>query len=198
MRAWRYAVLVLISEAHKRNLLKVNLSGEDLTALLETQWKRRWNINISRPGAKARFLKHDGRYVRRPPVAQHRLRRTGDDQVEYWAKDTRKRTFVRKLYTLREFAAILAEHMPHHGRHAMRYFGLLAPRCKARLWPAVFLLLEQPQYPRPARVTWRSLLYRTFGIDPLLDSFGRAMEWVGRRAPVRRLRSERKKLSLIR
>ena len=175
---------MLISEARKRNLLKLDLSSEELTALLQTQWKRRWNIDISRPGARTRFLKHDGRYVRRPPVAQHRLSRTGDDQVEYWAKDTRNKKFVRKLYTLREFVAVLMEHMPHHGWHAMRYFGLLAPRCKARTWAAVFLLLQQAQRQRPSRVSWRWLLYKTFGVDPLLDCSGKPMYWVGRRAPV--------------
>ncbi|HKV77579.1 MAG TPA: transposase [Candidatus Sulfotelmatobacter sp.] len=77
MRAWRFAVLALISEARKKNLLKVDLSCEELTAMLHNQWKRRWNIFISRPGSKVSFLRHDGRYIRRPPVAQHRLRRTG-------------------------------------------------------------------------------------------------------------------------
>jgi len=67
----------------------------------------------------------------------------------------------------------------------MRYFGLLAPRAKARTWAAVFLLLKQKQRPHPPRLSWRWLRHKTFGTDPLQDSLGRPMQWVGRRAPVK-------------
>jgi hypothetical protein len=43
---------------------------------------------------------------------------------------------------------MLMQHVPHRGRHAMRYFGLLSPRAKAQLWAGVFLLLNQQQRPR--------------------------------------------------
>ena len=87
-------------------------------------------------------------------------------------------------YSNDEFMAILAEQIPDRGRHAMRYFGLLAPRTKARTWAALFLLLKQKVRPLPRRLGWRYLLRKTFGIDPLLDSFGQEMHWVGRVSPV--------------
>ena len=184
MCAWRYAVIDLLSEAHSRNVLRSSLSGEDLLTIFATQYKRPWNIFISRTGSKAYRLKHDGRYIRRPPVAQHRLTRIGDDHVEYLAKDTRLKQFIRKRYTIEDFVDLLSQHVPNHGRHAMRYFGLLAPRSKARTWAAVFVLLKQKQRPHPRRVSWRWLRRKTFGIDPLLDSFGQPMHWVGRRESV--------------
>src|SRR6266702_8781100 len=119
-----------------------------------------------------------------PPIAQHRLQRIGSDHVEYLVKDTRKEQFVSKRYTNVEFLDILIQHVPPRGRHAMRYFGLLAPRSKARTWAAVFALLTQKQRPHPRRLGWRWLRRRTFGIDPLLDGFGQPMHWVGRREPV--------------
>lgn len=184
MCAWRYAVIAFLSEAHNRNVLRSSFSGEDLLTMFATQYNRSWNIFISRTRSKAYRLKHDGRYIRRPPIAQHRLTRMGDHQVEYLAKDTRLRQFVRKRYTTEEFVNILIQHVPHRGRHAMRYFGLLAPRSKARTWAAVFVLLKQKQRPHPRRLAWRWLRRKTFGIDPLLDSFGQPMHWVGRREPV--------------
>lgn len=184
MCAWRYAVIAFLSEAQNRNVLRSALSAEELMTLFATQYERPWNIFISRTGSKAYFLKHDGRYVRRPPVAQHRLTRLGDHEVEYLAKDTRTKKFVRKRYTTEEFVDILMEHVPDHGRHAVRYFGLLAPRAKARIWAAVFVLLRQKQRPHPRRLSWRWLRLKTFGIDPLLDSFGQRMHWVGRRNPI--------------
>jgi hypothetical protein len=184
MRAWRYAVIAFLSEALKRNALRSSFSGEEVQGMLETQFGREWNVFIGRIGSKQYRLKHDGRYIRRPPVAQHRLTRIDTDHIEYLAKDTRKKESVLLRYTKQEFVDILIQHVPDPGRHAMRYFGLLAPRCKGRVWAAVFVLLSQQRRPRPSRLPWRWLRIRTFGTDPLLDSTGQSMRWVGRQAPV--------------
>jgi Putative transposase/Transposase zinc-binding domain len=185
MCAWRYAVLAFLSEAHTRNVLNSSLSSAELLDMFTTQYKRPWNVFISRNGSKGFRLRHDGRYIRRPPIAQHRLTRVGNHEVEYLAKDTRKKQSVSKRYTNEKFVSILMQHVPDRGRHAMRYFGLLSPRSKARLWAAVFVLLNQRKRPHPPRLSWRWLRLKTFGTDPLLDSLGRTMHWASRRAPVR-------------
>jgi hypothetical protein len=184
MCAWRFAVVAFLSEAHKRNVLRSSLSNEDLFNMLTTQYKRPWNVFMSRNGSKAYRLKHDGRYIRRPPIAQHRLTRVGNAQVEYLAKDTKNKQFVPKRYANEEFVNLLAQHVPHRGRHAMRYFGLLSPRAKSQLWAGVFVLLNQQRRPHPPRLRWRWLRLKTFGTDPLQDSVGHLMHWVGRQAPI--------------
>jgi hypothetical protein len=184
MCAWRYAVVAFLAEAHKRNVLRSGLSSEELVNVFTAQYKREWNIFISRNGSKAYRLKHDGRYIRRPPIAERRLTRVGNHEVEYLAKDTKEKRFVQKRYTNEEFINILTQHVPLHGRHAMRYFGLLSPRSKARLWGAIFVLLNQQQRPHPVRSSWRWCRLKTFGTDPLLDSLDQPMHWVGRQAPV--------------
>ena len=183
MCAWRFAVVAFLSEAHTKNVLSSSLSSEELLNMFTTQYKRTWNVFISRNGSKEYRLKHDGRYIRRPPIAQHRLTRVGNREVEYLAKDTKNRQFVPKRYANEEFVNILMQHVPDRGRHAMRYFGLLSPRCKVRLWAAVFVLLNQRKRPHPPRLSWRWLRLKTFGTDPLQDSLGRPMRWVGRQEP---------------
>ena len=185
MCAWRYAVVAFLSEALKRKVLCSSLSSEELSTMLVTQYTRPWNVFISRNGSKTYRLKHDGRYIRRPPIAQHRVTRIGDHEVEYLAKDTRNKQFVSKRYANEEFVSMLMQHVPDRGRHAMRYFGLLSPRSKAQLWAGVFVLLNQRRRPHPPRLGWRWLRLKTFGTDPLQDSLGRPMHWVGRRAPVK-------------
>jgi len=185
MCAWRYALIALLAEARKRNILKSSLSREELLSMFAIQHKRRWNIFFNWTGSKAYRLRHDGRYIRRPPVAEHQLTRIGSDQVEYLAKDTAKEQFVLKRYTNEEFVDILLQHVPDPSRHAMRYFGLLSPRCKAQLWAGIFVLLNQRKRQRASRLNWRWLRLKTFGIDPLLDSHGQPMYWVGHRAPLR-------------
>jgi hypothetical protein len=183
MLAWRYALGGFLSRAYKKGVLSSDLSSEEFQDLLESQHRREWNLFISRPGSKAYWLRHDGRYIRRPPIAQHRLARVGIDRVEYLGKDTRSKCPVLMQYKNEEFVDVLAQHVPDPYRHAMRYFGLLAPRCKARLWGAIFVLLNQQQRPHPPRLPWRWLRIRTFGIDPLLDSQGQLMKWAGRQEP---------------
>jgi Putative transposase/Transposase zinc-binding domain len=185
MRAWRYALIAFLAEACKRGCLRSNRSRKELFDMFATQYKRRWNVFIGRRGSKAFRLKHDGRYVRRPPIAQHRLTRISDREVEYLAKDTKNKQFVPKRYKNEEFVDTLIQHVPARGSHAMRYYGLLSPRSKDRLWAAIFVLLNQQQHPHPPRTSWRWLRLKTFGIDPLQDACGRSMHWVGRRAPVR-------------
>ena len=185
MRAWRYALIALLAEARKRNMLRSRLSGEELLDLFEAQHRRPWNVFISRSGPKAYRLRHDGRYIRRPPIAQHRVTMLGNGEIGYLAKDTRNKQLIPKRYTKEEFVDILMQHVPDRGRHAMRYFGLLSPRSKAQVWAAIFVLLNQRQRAHPRRSSWRWLLLKTFRIDPLKDSLGRQMYRVGRRAPVK-------------
>ena len=184
MLAWRYAVGAFLSEAYRKGALRSSLSSGEFQTTLETQHGRDWNVFVSRMGSKADRLKHDGRYIRRPPVAQHRLARIGIDRVEYLAKDTRNKRRVPVQYTNEEFVDTLAQHVPNPYGHAMRYFGLLSPRCKAQVWAAVFVLLNQQQQPHPPRLPWRWLRIKTFGTDPLLDSDGKHMRWMGRRKPL--------------
>ena len=184
MHAWRYAVIAYLAEALKWQVLDSGVSSEESRTMFESQYKRAWHIDISARMSKVHFLKYVARYIRRPPVAQHRLTRITDQEVEYLAKDTREQRRVNMRYSNDEFVAILKEQVPDRGRHAMRYFGLLAPRTKAHSWAAVFVLLKQMQRPLPRRLSWRFLRRKTFGIDPLVDSFGQIMHWVGRVSPV--------------
>jgi hypothetical protein len=183
MLAWRYAVGALLSQAFKKGALRSNLSSEEFQNTLETQHHREWNVFIGRISSKAYRLKHDGRYIRRPPVAQHRLERIGNQRLQYLAKDTRNKRHVLMEYKNEEFVDLLIQHVPGWGLHSMRYFGLLAPRCKARIWASVFVILNQQQRPHPRRLSWRWLRIKTFGDDPLLDGKGQLMRWVGRQRP---------------
>jgi hypothetical protein len=184
MQAWRYAVIAYFAEALTAKVVRSELSNEDLRTLFELQYTRRWHIHISRGMSKGHFLRYVGRYVRRPPVAQHRLQRVNDHEVEYLAKDTRNDNRLSRVrYSNAKFLVVLEEQVPNRWAHAMRYFGLLAPRTKACTWGTVFTVLGQKKRPHPPRLGWRWLRWKTFGTDPLIDSVGQVMHRVGRLAP---------------
>lgn len=160
-----------------------NLSHRQQRHDLRTQYERWWNIHVDKFVSKEHFLRYAGRYVRRPPIAQHRLVRISNREVGFWAKDKKQKRSVIISLTPEEFVFALAEHVPDRYRHAIRYFDLLAPASRSRAWAGVFTLLGKPLHARPRRLSWAFLRRRGFGLDPLLDRRGLTMKWIGRLQP---------------
>jgi hypothetical protein len=48
-----------------------------------------------------------------------------------------------------QFIGLLAEHVPDHCQHSIRYFGLLVPSSKSKTSTAIFVLLKQKRQPPP-------------------------------------------------
>ena len=183
MRAWRYAVIAFLAEALKKKVLQPTLLGKDLMKIFENEHKREWHVFITHAMSKAHFLQYAGRYIRRPPIARHRLNIVNDKTVEYLAEDTRNARFQPLRFSTEKFLHIIMQRVPDAGRHGMRYFGLLAPRSIGRLLAAVFMLLGQKRRAKPGRLNWASLRLKCFGKDPLVDDRGERRYWVGRQSP---------------
>jgi hypothetical protein len=184
MKMWRNAVLSYLREALKAGVLKSDWDSAYLSKVLTAEYERpRWIIHIHTSMSKRHFLQYAARYARRPPIAQRRILVGTDGEVEFWTKDKRRGRNVTTRYSLQKFVAIMAEHVPDRYRHAIRHFGLLAPRTKNRTLAAVFVLVGQDKRPRPRRMSWRTSLQKYFGVDPLIDSHGQSMQWVRRQGP---------------
>ena len=177
MRMWRYAVITLLREAASRGVLGTDMPRDELQQLLTTQYERWWNVDIGRGQSKKQVLGYAGRYVRRPPIAQHRFRKIDGQEIRFMTKDTRTGQTVETTYTPAAFLATLADHVPDRYRHNIRYFGLLAPRVKSDTHDAVFSLLGQQRLGKPPPLRWAASLQKSFGIDPLLDRDGQQMHW---------------------
>ena len=184
MHMWRFAVTTYLREALKAKVLKSDLGARELKSTLTTQYERWWNIKLTGLMSKEHFLGYAGRYIRHPPIAQHRFVKVSDREVQFLRKDLKLKRQVLTRYSIEEFVAILADHVPDRYKHGMRYFGLLAPRRKGRTSAALFVLLGQKKHPRPQRLSWANSLRKYFGVDPLVDSDGRSMQWIGRLSPV--------------
>ena len=134
--------------------------------------------------SKQHFLGYAGRYIRHPPMAQHRFVKVTEREVQFLRKDRKLKRQVLTRYPTDEFVAALAEHVPDRYRHGMRYFGLLAPRCKGQTSAALFAPLGQEKRARPQRLSWANSLQKHFWVDPLIDSGGQTMHWIGRLSSV--------------
>jgi Putative transposase len=175
---WRFAVSKYLAE-----VLGTNQGTGELDKTFEWQGKRPWNIHIKRFSSKARFLRYAGRYLRRPPIAEDRIISVTDQHVEFWANDLKLKAWMKIKVTVRQFLALLMQHVPDRYVHGIRYFGLLSPGAKHQLSKALFALLGQVQGPRPKRLPWARSIEKDFGYNPLLDSRGQPMRWAGRKVP---------------
>jgi hypothetical protein len=180
MRAWQRAVIALLRTALRAGQLRTELTPdqtEGLLAHLEECW---WSIKIQSFEDKCHFLQYAGRYVRRPPIAQRRITWIGRQTVRFWYNDKKLRRRVYVQSSLEEFIDRWAQHIPESYQHAVRSFGLFAPRTLGRTSAAVFAILRQQRKPRPKPRRWADSIKRDFGRDPLLDHTGKRMKWVRR------------------
>jgi hypothetical protein len=183
MEAWRKAVIALLRAALRAGQLETELTAAqmgDLFVHLETCW---WSIKIQSFQDKGHFLQYAGRYVRRPPIAQRRIAWIGERTIRFWYKDKNLRRRVYVQCSPEEFIDRWAQHIPEWYQHAVRNFGLFAPRALTRTSAAIFAILGQERRPRPNPRPWADSLKRDFGHDPLRDKTGERMKWVRRMAP---------------
>lgn len=183
MLAWRFALLACLDAAIAANVLNSQLNLDELAGVLREESQRNWITFVGRSVSKQKVMDHVGRYIRKPPIAQYRLTRPTNEEVEYVVKDTRNKCLTPVRYTNQEFLSLLMPHVSDRYCNSMRYFGLLAPRSK-NLLPVVFDLLQQKMSPKPRRLGYALDYLRTFGTNPLIGRDGSLLEWVGRLEPV--------------
>lgn len=183
LESWRKAVIKLLRSALRAGQLVSALTVDEIETILSVQEKRWWSVKIQSFKSKEHFLKYAGRYLRRPPIAQRRITQVGERVVRFWYKDKKLRRKVFVECSPEEFVERWSQHIPERYRHAVRSFGLFAPRANRQTLDAVFATLGQQRRPRPGPRRWAESIRRDFGRDPLLDSKGKRMTWARRIAP---------------
>jgi len=183
MQAWQRAVIALLRVALRAGQLCTPMAVEQMEEMLAQQENRWWSIKIQSFKSKEHFLRYAGRYVRRPPIAQRRITYIGERTVTFWFNDKKLRRKVYVQCSMEEFVDRWAQHIPERYQHAVRAFGLFAPRALSQTSAAIFAILGQQRRPRPKPRRWADSLKRDFGRDPLLDQTGKRMKWVRRLAP---------------
>lgn len=180
---WRCGVIGLLRAALRAGKLHSNKPGGEIESLLDTQEQRWWSVKIQAFSCKRQYLAYAARYVRRPPIAQRRITKIGQNSVRYWTKDKRSGDRVDLECSLEEFVKRWEQHIPNRYQHAVRSFGLFSSRFGRDNSERIFILLGQRRRPRPRSRRWSESILRDFNLDPLLDATGVRMKWVGRMVP---------------
>lgn len=182
---WRRGVIRLLRAGLRTGVLHTDLPAEEVEAVLYQQENRWWSLKVQSLGSKEHFLQYAGRYARRPPIAQRRILSISKQEITFRAKDKKLDRQITVRLTPAEFLAAWMQHIPDTYEHAVRSFGLFAPRAIRTSAEAVFTMLGQRRKSRPRPLSWNLAIKRVFGWDPLLDRQGNRMKWTRRIAPQR-------------
>ena len=109
-----------------------------------------------------------GRYARRPPLSELRIKDYTGEYVTFEFKDYRNNG-SKVLYTLKtlRFIKNLIRHIPPHYFHVIRHYGLLAGRVKSKFKEITDKLLATPPCTKKS-ANWRERQEKFQGTDPLL------------------------------
>jgi hypothetical protein len=179
MKLWRHGIITYLRLALEAGILKSDLKSWELLELLADKYEVGWHVDMQEHISKRHFLGYAARYIRRPPIAQHRFQEIDGPVVKFLTKDTKTKETVLDEIPNDEFIRILADQVPDRYRHSVRYYGLLAPRSRSRSFAIMFRLLNQIRRPRPRRMSWAEMILKYFGRNPLIDRRGQSMKYVG-------------------
>jgi hypothetical protein len=125
-----------------------------------------------------------GRYARRPPLSEIRIKNYTDEWISFEFKDYRNNG-SKVLYTLKpiEFIRKLIRHIPPHYFNVIRHYGILASRVKTKFKKITDRLLSTPPAVEKAE-NWRERQTKFQKEDPLLCKICKtAMEFVSAYRP---------------
>ncbi len=179
MRLWRGAVLELLRAALRSGVLTTEMGVDEMEAMLVKQ-ERWWSVNIKSLDSIEHFFQYSGRYARRPVIAQRRITHIDEQTIQFWAKDKRSGEMVQIRRTLEEFIDLWSQHILKRYKHAVRYFGLFAPRAVNKMLELICAAIGHKRQPRPTPPRWADSLSRNFGRHPLQRGTGQLLHWARR------------------
>jgi len=182
---WRASLLQYVAQALKEGKLSTDLSSLEFADLLEENRYRWWNVGSEANVPKFRVVKYLSRYLRRLPIAESHIEYFNNNQVRIWTKDTKEHRQVAVDLSDRELINRISDHQWEHYQHAVRYFGLLAPRSINTRLRLFLRCLGQVCRNRPRQLRWADSIRKHYLRDPLLSKNGERYFQVGVLPPKR-------------
>ena len=170
---WRYAIIDLLRRSYADLVLPAHLKAFARTRLdwsrwLDTHYRKPWIVHFAPPSdSHVRNVNYLGRYIKRPPLSQSRLRHYDGKRVAFDYLDHRSGEHRLAVHDTEAFIDRFVQHIPDKHFRLINFYGLLSNRLRGKLLPVVYGLLQQTVQP-VRRVRWRDLHKRAFGLDPLL------------------------------
>lgn len=184
---WRYAIINLFRNEYKQGKLKLPKSLNHLknytefNAWLNLYYQKQWVVHLQKPSDNLkRNVEYLGKYLKRPPLGETRIRAYDGDTVTYEFLDHYTNTKETMTLPVLEFIARLVTHIPDAYFRQIRYYGFLANRVRGKLLQVVFKLLKlKAPLNKKFYTPWAKMIQKTFNFDPLTCPFcGKAMTFL--------------------
>lgn len=136
---------------------------------LKNEYKNGFYVHITEERTDLKLTAaYIGRYARRPPISEIRIKDYTGEFVSFEFKDYRNKG-SKVLYTLKtiEFIRKLVRHIPPHYYNVIRHYGLSANRVKTAYKKITDTLLGKAPGVKSAK-NWRERQTAYHGDDPLL------------------------------
>ena len=176
MRMWRYEIIKLFRKYHKdigldipAKLKKELNHTNTFNHLLDELYKKIWIVHCSKPSTShKKNVEYLGRYTKRPPIAESKLRHYDGNEVAFKYLDHTTKTYRTISLTNEEFIRRFIQHIPDTGFRMIRYYGFLANRTRGVLLPLVNALLgHNEETNKKGVVTYAQLIKANFNYNPL-------------------------------
>jgi hypothetical protein len=174
MRIWRYQIIRLFRQAGSQLIIPSNIKKQlnstfTFNDFLDFLYKKIWIVHCSKPSEDHKItIAYLGRYIKRPPIAQSKLKHYNGQYVTFTYLDHNTKKYCQLKLTPDEFIRRFVQHIPDLGFRMIRYYGFLAHRVVGKLLPIVYQLLGQIITDIPERPTYAKLIQKNFHFNPLL------------------------------
>lgn len=171
MRIWRYEIITLFrtSVLTLPPQVKAQLNHLGFNAFLDRLYKKTWIVHCAKPSNDyPSIVAYLGRYIKRPAIAESKLRHYDGNKVTFRHLDHTSDTWKNLTLSVEDFIGKFVQHIPDKGFRMIRYYGLLATRVRGKLLPLAHFLLGQEMPEDTSAPAHAELILKNFGFDPLI------------------------------
>jgi len=111
-----------------------------------------------------------GRYIKRPPIADSKLKHYDGNNVIFKYLDHKTNTYLESSFSVFDFIARLIHHILDVNFCMIRYYGVLANRVRSKLLPILYRFLGQTAKDQLILPSYSSLLISNFKRNPMIYS----------------------------
>ena len=175
MPMWRYNVITLFRKAYRQNMLTVPKAIQNqlnplftFNHFLNRLYNKYWIVDCAKPSTNHKHnVTYLGSYVKRPPIAESKLRHYDGHEVTFNYLDHTTKSRKNLTLTAEQFIGRFVQHIPDKNFRMIRYYGFLANRLRGKLLPFVYQLLGQHPENQQPTPSYALLIQNAFGFNPL-------------------------------
>jgi len=175
MKMWRYRIIQYLRKEYQtgnieltENIIKQLNSTHNFEDLLDKMYRKNWIVHCSKKSSDHTInVNYLGRYIKRPPIAESKLKHYGKNNISIRYKDHRTGTYKSLKLNSYEFIERFVQHIPEKGFRLIRYYGFLANRNRKELLPKVYKLINQDKPEKKDPISYVQMMKQFLNIDPL-------------------------------